>query len=314
MNTDLFALKTPGILILGILVFASGMGQILKYRCRGESAQKTIANLNARTNAWWIMVAVLALAFFLGKAGSLALFTVISFGALREFLKLLPLHKADQRLLIWVYFVFTPLQYYLVWIEWYGLFSILIPVYAFLFIPTRSTLAGDCENFLERAAKLQWALMICVYSLSHVPGLLMLEIPGYDGGVALIFYLIFVTQISDVLQYVFGKLFGHRKIAPQVSPNKTWAGFVGGVVTAAGLGTLLHGITPFSPGQAAGVSLVLTLAGFAGGLTMSAIKRDRGIKDFGTLIDGHGGFLDRVDSICFAAPVYFHIIRYGFTV
>jgi phosphatidate cytidylyltransferase len=141
----------------------------------------------------------------------------------------------------------------------------------------------------------------------------MLQIPGYEGeGAKLLLFLVIVVQASDVLQYVYGKLFGRRKIAPAVSPNKTWEGFAGGIATATLLGTALWWATPFTPLEAAGMSLVTTLMGFAGGLVMSAIKRDAGVKDFGAAIAGHGGILDRIDSICFAAPVFFHLVRYFF--
>jgi phosphatidate cytidylyltransferase len=199
----------------------------------------------------------------------------------------------------------------LVGIDWYGLFSILIPVYAFLFVPIRSALAGDTERFLERTAKIQWGLMVCVYCVSHAPALLMLDLPGFEGrGARLLLFLIVVVQISDVLQYVWGKLLGRHKIAPVVSPSKTWEGFVGGALSATAIGAGLWWLTPYSPRQAALMALLVVLLGFAGGLTMSAIKRDRGIKDYGALIEGHGGILDRIDSLCFAAPVLFHVTRY----
>jgi len=173
---------------------------------------------------------------------------------------------------------------------------------------------GDTDRFLERIAEIQWGLMVCVYCVSHAPALLMLDIPGYGGENAkLLLYLILVVELSDVLQYVWGKLFGRRPIAPTVSPNKTVEGFVGGIASATALGTALWWMTPFRPWQAAAMALVATLMGFAGGLTMSAIKRDRGVKDFGHVLAGHGGVLDRIDSLCFAGPVFFHLTRYFFT-
>ena len=182
------------------------------------------------------------------------------------------------------------------------------------FVPLRTVLSGDCEHFLERTATMQWALMICVYCVSHAPALLTLEIPGFEGqNGKLLFYFVLVVQASDVLQYIWGKLLGKHKIAPTVSPNKTWEGFLGGVATATLLGTALWWATPFTPWQAAGMSLAITLMGFVGGLVMSAIKRDRGVKDYGTLIQGHGGVMDRIDSLCFSAPVFFHLTRYFFT-
>ena len=155
--------------------------------------------------------------------------------------------------------------------------------------------------------------MVCVYCVSHAPALLMLNIPGYQGQSAkLLFYLVLVTELSDVFRYVWGKTLGRHPMVPRVSPNKTWEGFIGGVVTATAVGAALWWATPFTPWQSAGMSLAITLMGFSGGLVMSAIKRDRGVKDYGAMIEGHGGVMDRIDSICFSAPVFFHLTRYFF--
>jgi phosphatidate cytidylyltransferase len=300
--------------VLALLVVASLIGWILSLRVKDEKGKTTVQNLNARTRAWWMMVAIFGLAMATWGLGSIILFALTSFLALREFITLTPTRRGDHRTLFWIFFVILPLHYYLIAIKWYGLFTILIPVYAFLFIPIRSAVAGDCENFLERTAKIQWGLMICVYCVSHVPALLSLEIPGYEGqNGKLMFYFVLVAQISDVLQYVWGKTLGRHKIAPLVSPNKTWEGFVGGIACATLIGAGLWWATPFTPWQSAGMSLAITLMGFAGGLVMSAIKRDRGVKDYGNMIEGHGGVMDRIDSLCFAAPVFFHLTRYYFT-
>ena len=299
--------------VLGLLLLASIIGWFLKQKTANELAQATIGNLNARIRAWWAMCIIFGIALFTGNIGAVVLFGLISFRALREFITLTPTRHGDHRSLFWVFFIITPLQYILVAKEWYGLFSIMIPVYAFLFIPIRNAIAGDYEHFLERTAKIQWGLMVCVYCVSHAPALLNLKIRGFEGqNVKLLFFFILVVQMSDVLQYVWGKCFGKRKIAPNISPNKTWEGFIGGIACATLLGTILWRITPFTPEQAAAMSLVIALMGFAGGLTMSAIKRDRGVKDYGTLIEGHGGVLDRIDSICFAAPIFFHLTRFFF--
>jgi phosphatidate cytidylyltransferase len=210
-----------------------------------------------------------------------------------------------------MFFVVAPLQYYLVAIEWYGLFSILIPVYAFLLLPIRTAAAGDCEQFLARTANSQWGLMICVYCVSYAPAILGLKIPGYEGqNGKLLFWFVLVDQISDVFQYVWGKTLGKHKVAPTVSPNKTWEGLIGGMASATLIGGALWWATPFNFWQAIGMSLAITFMGFGGGLVMSAIKRDRGVKDYGSAIGGHGGVLDRIDSLCFAAPVFFHLTRY----
>jgi len=300
--------------VAALLVAATIVGLLLKLRARDDRSRSTIENLNARIRAWWVMCVVLLLSFIAGHIGTLLLFGLLSFLALREYITLTPTRRGDHRTLFWSFFIITPLQYFLIGIRWYGFYSILIPVFAFVFVPTRIALAGDTERFLERAAKIQWGLMVCAYCVSYAPALLTLDIPGYEGqNFKLLFYLLFVDQISDVLQYAWGKLLGRHAIAPSISPNKTWEGFVGGVASATLLGSALYWLTPFSPLESLGMSLAIALMGFFGGLTMSAIKRDRGIKDYGSVLEGHGGILDRIDSLCFAAPVFFHLTRYFFT-
>ncbi len=297
----------------GLLLLSSAITTVLKLRAKG-APNPVIANLSARVNAWWVMVLLFSAAILTGGLGSVILFALVSFFALREFVTLAPTRARDHRTLAWAFFVVVPLQYFLVWAHWFGLFTILIPVYAFVLLPIRSAAAGDCENFLERTATTQWGLMVCVYFVSHVPALLTLEIPGYAGqNGKLLLFLVLVVQISDVFQYVWGKLFGRHKIAPTLSPNKTVEGFVGGTLTATAIGAGLWWATPFTWWQAAVLAWLITWMGFFGGLVMSAIKRDRGVKDFGTLIEGHGGMMDRIDSLCFAAPVFFHLVRYYFT-
>ena len=299
--------------VVAVLLMASITGWILSRRAGGAAYQSTIANLNARIRAWWMMVAIFLFAMLSGGLGSVVLFALTSFLALREFVTMTPTKLGDHGTLLWVFFVITPIQYALVALHWYGLFSIFIPVYAFLFVPLRSVLSGDCERFLERTATIQWPLMVCVYCVSHAPALITLRIPAFEGqNGKLLFYFVLVVQASDVFQYIWGKLLGKHKIAPTVSPNKTLEGFLCGVVMATLLGTALWWATPFTPWQAAAMSLLIALMGFVGGLVMSAIKRDRGVKDFGAIIAGHGGILDRIDSLCFAAPLFFHLTRYFF--
>ena len=294
-----------------VLVVASIVGWTLKTAMAKGQPHATIDNLNARIKAWWVMVLVISLAFVFGKPGVILLFAFISFFALREFLTLTYTRSADYLALAAAFFFVLPMQYLLVYVGWYGLYSIFIPVYVFLLMPILEVVAGDTKRFLERMSKIQWGLMVCVYCISHVPALLALDIPGYeDRDLLLIAFLVIVVQSSDVLQYVWGKLFGKTKLAPEVSPSKTVEGLVGGVLSATALGAALWWITPFNPWQAALMALAINVMGFFGGLVMSAIKRDRGVKDWGTLIEGHGGMLDRLDSVVFAAPIFFHLTRY----
>ena len=293
------------------LIFASSVGYILKRRSGVDTPNNVIDNLNARINAWWVMIGIIFIASLLGFYGVIGLFLIISFMGLREFLSLLNIRRGDHLALAACCSVILPLQYFLVALDWFSLFTIFIPVSGFLFLPILSALLGDPAHFLDRSTKIQWALMISVFCISHIPALLTLDISGYEGkNLLLMIFLILVVQSSDVLQYVWGKLFGKRKIAPTLSPSKTVEGFVGGVLSASLLGMLLHWLTPFNAWQAFLMSLLICLMGFLGGLVMSAMKRSMGVKDWGNMISGHGGILDRMDSLCFSAPIFFHVVRY----
>ncbi len=313
MDLSPFALTTLKLFagVGGVLVLASLIGMLLKHRVAHGLPHPVIDNLNERVNAWWVMVAVIGIAFAFDKGGVIVLFYLISFYALREFISLAYTRRGDHNAIAAAFYIGLPVQYFLVWIEWYGLYSIFIPVYAFLILPILSAVGGDTQRFLERSAKIQWGLMVCVFCISHVPALLTLQIPGFEGrNLLLIAFLVIVVQGSDVLQYIWGKLFGKRKVAPELSPSKTWEGLIGGVLSATALGAMLSWATPFNVWQAALMSLSICLMGFFGGLVMSAIKRDRGVKDWGSMIEGHGGMLDRLDSVIFAAPIFFHSIRF----
>ena len=296
--------------LVALLTVGTAASLVLRRVVTSPDGVATVADINVRMRSWWAMAAAFAIATLTGGVGSIVLFSLISVLALREFVTLVHSSRADHRTLVAAFFIFTPLQYLLVGFGWYGFFAILVPVYVFVLVPTSMVIMGDTERFLERAATIQWGLMVCVYCVSHVPALLLLDVDWDQPNALLVFYLVLVVQLSDVLQYIWGKLLGRRRIAPRVSPNKTWAGFVGGVLSATAVGTALWWATPFSPAAAAGMSLVICLAGFAGGLTMAAVKRDRGVKDYGALLPGHGGVLDRIDSLCFAAPIFFHLTRF----
>lgn len=298
-----------GQLLLGILVAASAVGFGLHLKYAGSN--ETVRNLNARIKAWWVMAGVLFSALVLGRNATIVVFAFASFMALREFLTLTPTRKSDYWPLFIAFFVALPVQYWLLSIEWYGLFAVFIPVYVFTLISAASAVSQDTEDYLSRNARILFAVTACVYGVSHAPALLMLDIPGFEGHNAqLLFFFTFIVQISDVLQYVFGKLFGKHKMAPDVSPSKTWEGLVGGGLTTVLLGGALHFVTPFGFMHAAALAALIVVFGALGGLVMSAVKRSLGAKDWGAGIAGHGGYMDRLDSLGFAAPIFFHMVRW----
>lgn len=299
--------------VVVLLYIATLIGRWMKRRRKSEASRAAIDNVNARIRAWWKMCAIFVGAILLGHVGALVLFGIISFLALREYMTLVPTRRGDHRTLFWSFFVIMPLQYCLIGFQWYGFFALMIPVMAVVFVPTSIAIAGDTASFLERSAKIQFGIMVCAYCLSYAQALLLLKIPGYEGQDArLLLYLVIVDQMSGVLQFVWDKLIGKNKIAWRVSPNKTWEGSLGGVLSATALGTAMWWATPFTPLQSAGISFTICVFGFCGSLVMSAIKRDIGIKDFGVVIERRGGILDRIDSLCFAAPVFYQLVRYYF--
>lgn len=298
--------------LLMVLTAATVVGQMLRRQTELGVNPAVVEQFNLRVRSWWMLTAMLAVGFLLGPSVTVALFGGLSFWALREFITLTPTRIADHRTLFWVFFVFTPLQFYLVATGQYEVYSILIPVYAFLFIPARIALAGDFKRYLERCTTIQTGLMICVYCLSYAPALQSIPLKDAQPVRLLLFFFIIVA-LSDAFHYACEKLLGKHLIAPAISQNKTWEGFLGGLGCASLAGMALYWASPFRAPQAAMMAALISAMGYCGGLTMSAIKRDRGVKDFGVLIEGHGGMLDRIDSLCFSAPLFFHLTRYFFT-
>ena len=258
------------------------------------------------------MIGVFTLAILTSRSTSLWLLGTISFLALKEFFSVIPTRRADRRVLFWAYLT-IPVQYYWAAMEWYGMFIIFIPVYVFLFLPFRMIITQKTDGFLKAVGTIHWGLMICVFSISHMGYLLVLPVlpTSAAGGVGLLLYLVFLTQFNDVAQYVWGKLFGKNKVLPIVSPNKTWEGVVGGVCTTTIVAVLIAPyITPFDILHAVCAGLLISISGFIGDATISAMKRDIGIKDTGATIPGHGGIMDRIDSLTFTAPLFFHYTYY----
>ncbi len=300
-------------IVVSLLTIATVVGQVIKRQPHLGLHAAAVESFNGRVRAWWIICSLLAVAF-LNFGLTVILFGFLSFWALREFITLTPTRLGDHRALFWVFFFFTPLQYVLIWMgsDKYSLYSIMIPVYAFLFIPARIALSGDYKRFLERVAKIQSGLLICVYCLSFAPALLYLPTaPGEESHNArLLFFFVTIALFSEAMQFLWSQLYGQHVIAPSINAARTWEGLIGATVSAALAGIVLKWATPYHEvWEAALMSMVIAVMGFFGGMTMSAIKRDRGVRDYGTLVEGHGGVLDRIDSICFAAPVFYLLTR-----
>lgn len=268
--------------------------------------------LRLRMRTWWIIVGLFAVALALSRRFSLVLFAFVSFLALKEYLSLIPTRRADRSVLLWAYLA-IPIQYLWIGMQWYGMFIIFIPVYAFLALPMHMVVIGETSGFLRAAGTLHWGLMTTLFSLSHVAFLLVLpaSINPHGGGPGMVLYLLFLTEINDVAQYVWGRTLGRHKVIPKVSPGKTVEGLLGGVATTVTLAwALAPRLTPLTPGESILAGLILGVGGFVGDVVISALKRDLQIKDSGTLLPGHGGILDRIDSLSYTAPLFFHFVWY----
>jgi phosphatidate cytidylyltransferase len=294
-------------LIFGILIFAT----ILFFIIGKLKPNAKLQEVKARTRSWWVMATVFIVATVFNTKISYVAIAFLSFVAFRELYSLLGFRDSDRRAIFWA-FIAIPVQYYLAYLGWYGAFIIFIPVVMFLVLPLRLVLKGDTAGITKSMGLMQWTLMLTVFGISHMAYLLSLpELKGFHaGGRGLLLFLVFLTEINDVMQFTWGKLFGKYKIIPKVSPNKTWEGFIGGMICTTAIGYGLSFLTPLNTWQVLFVSFMVAFAGFAGDVVMSSIKRDIGVKDTGTAIPGHGGVLDRIDSLAYTAPAFFHLVYY----
>lgn len=330
-------LDTQTKVLLGVVLVTLGIASLVGQYLRRQPTESVnpalVQRFRQRLHAWWLMCAILVFGLLLQPTGTIVLFALVSFWALREFITMAPTRRGDHRALFWAMIVITPLQYILIglehgglrWrngqpIDFYGLYSIMIPVYASLLVPARIALSGDHKRFLERSAQITIGLLICVYSLSYAAALVNLHLANSSGAAwtgspaGLLFFFILISQLSDILQWAWGHLVGKRVIAPDISSSRTWEGFTGGTLSIGLIGGALYWVTPFSFWEASCMSMVIGVMGMFGGMTMSAIKRDRGVNDYGSLVMGHAGVLDRIDTLCFAAPVFYHLTRFFFSI
>jgi phosphatidate cytidylyltransferase len=309
------------VLVFGLLLLASVTALVFSIKEFADEAQAArrrarLDSINGIIRTSWLMMGVFWLGWVLGNRVALTLYGLVSFFSLREFLTLSPIRRGDHRSLVLAFFVVLPLQYQLVWAEHFDMFAVFIPVFVFLALPVVSALANDPQHFLERNAKLQWGIMVCIYGMSHVPALLMLHFPGYDHRNAfMVFFLVLVVQVCMVTQHLAGRWLKKKPVAPGISTSFHWTSWCIGMLAASVFGAALAGITPWVPGTAFAFSFIACLAGSLGHFVMKALKRDRGISSWGSqgrAVTGAGGLLDRVDALCFAAPVFFHSARWYF--
>ena len=268
--------------------------------------------LKARIQSWWWIIGLFTLGVMLNNTLAMLFFGLVSYLALKEYFTLIPSRRTDRRIIFYAYLAIT-VQYLFAHMQWYGMFVIWIPIYLFLFLPLAQVLTGETKGFLENTSRVQWGLMMFVFGLSHLAYLITLSHP--NNGIAiegkdLVLYVVLLTEANDILQYLWGKSLGKHKIVPKVSPNKTVEGFVGAFICITLLALALSFLTPFTWYQAILAGMLISGAGFIGDVVISMVKRDVGVKDSGNLLPGHGGILDRIDSLTYTAPLFFHYVYY----
>lgn len=295
--------------IIGVVLVVATLVSETLARSRPSPATKEV---RLRIRSWWLILVLFGVAVLGNRVTTLFFFAFVSFLALKEYFTLIPTRRVDRTLLFWVYLA-IPVQYYFAYLDWYGMFIIFIPVYMFLFLPVHMVIAGNPDGFVRSVGTLNWGLMTTVFSLSHAAYLFIL--PGAEApvsaGAGLLLYLVLLTEFNDVFQFLWGRTLGRHKVAPTVSPGKTWEGLVGGVATTTALSVLIAPyLTPMTWVYALFAGLLIGVTGFFGDTAISSLKRDLGIKDTGSTIPGHGGVLDRVDSLTYTAPLFYHFFRY----
>lgn len=294
--------------VVVVLIMLGAIGEVMRARLPKGQTSPGLEIYMTRVHSWWAMVLLISAALILGRTGVVLLFALVSFAALREYMTLSVKARGDHLALVVAFYLILPLQFLFVWMDWSRLFTVFVPVYAFLLLPVVSLTRGGHRRILVRVAETQWGLMIAVFCASHIPALMMLDLPGFDGRAVLLIAFLFLTvQFGELLEYFFGKRIGRRAIAPELSP-RTWEGAAAGLASAALIGAALNGITPFGPWVAAALAAAATAAGMAGSLVLIAIKRDKGVRDWSHLIPGQGGFLDQMGAVMCAAPVFYHLI------
>jgi len=301
--------------LFGVLVVVTLIAFWRSLRELAPDQPQTHEQFHRDLRAVWFGAVLFWVSWALGALAATLLFGAIAFLALREFITLTHTRRADHRSLLLAFFLVLPLQFVFAGSRHFDLFTVFIPVYVFFAIPVVSAFGNDPQRFLERTAKIQWGIMVCIYGMSHAPALLLVDLPGYaDRGAFLVFYLVVVVATAQIAQELASRRLRRRPVARAISRSFSWRAWLIGSLGAAFVGALLYWATPFKPIPALVMGCIAGATGTLGEFVMKALKRDAGVRSWGgrASVTGAVGLLDRVAPLCFAAPVFFHAVRWYF--
>ena len=297
---------------LAAATFILALMQITSFIClRKEPNSPSWSVFHHRVRDWWSVLGAIAFCYALGPGALIFAFFLSSFMALREVLSVTPVKPSDAHPLFVAFFIAVPGQYLLLAFRAYGLFSIYIPVYIFFALTALAVFAKDKTDFLARNARIQWALMVTVYGVSFAPALLTLAPEGQSPDGMMLFFYLFVSQLSESLQFLGSKIFGRAPLTERL-PNVTAEGVVIAAALSFGLGASMCAVTPFSWWQAGLAGSVISMTGMCGVLAMASAKESLGIKRWRPASEAQGGMTERIDALCFSAPIFFHIAKMFF--
>jgi phosphatidate cytidylyltransferase len=297
------------VLIVGLLsgLLALGPLVILALDRAGWLSQGLKSDLWSRYRSWLVMVPVIVVPVLLGAAWTIVAICALSLVCYREFARATGLFREKVMSVLVVAGILAVT--FTVTDHWYRLFVAMTPI-ALVVLTATATSLDRPEGYIQRVALSVFGFLLFGSCLGHLG--FMANDTRYR---SLILMLVFSVQMNDVFAYISGKSIGGPKLAPRTSPNKTIAGSLGAIVLTTVLVFLLSGVV-FPDGPISGMAqrLVLgsliSIAGQFGDLSLSSIKRDLGVKDTGVLIPGHGGVLDRANSLLLSSPLVFHYINY----
>ncbi len=294
------------IVLAALLVVAGALIALLRFVFK-----KNVTHAWHAYRGWLIMIPVIMAALFLGREATIVFFTLLALAAFTEFARATGLYRDWWMTGVVLLGIIAVGVLSLVRDPgtgthgWYGMLMAL-PVYVMAAILMVPIFRDQAKGQLQHIALALLGFLYIGWMFGHLAFL-----ANAQNASNYLLYLLFAVPVCDVAAFTFGRFFGKRKFRPNISPNKTWAGALGAFAVSMAMPWALRFSLPdFTPRDLILTGVIVGIGSQLGDLSISVIKRDIGIKDMGTLIQGHGGILDRVDSLIYVAPLFFHMLRW----